>query len=153
LEKLELFKIFLTSGLTITGGVLIFVLGQMILKFVIEPIHEFNKLKGEIAYSLVFYANVYMNVPLSYTDLSEDRQDRDKAQQVFRGLASQLCPRARIIPWLKIWESLKFVPKYKNIIEATKDLIGLSNSIHEVTTNVNRMRRERIEAHLNIQAI
>ena len=83
MEKLELFKIFLTSGLTITGGVLIFVLGQMILKFVIEPIHEFNKLKGEIAYSLVFYANVYMNVPLSYTDLSEDRQDRDKAQQVF----------------------------------------------------------------------
>ena len=40
-------------------AVVVFVAGQFVVKFVIEPVHEQSKVIGEIAYALVFYANIY----------------------------------------------------------------------------------------------
>ncbi|MFN6188908.1 MAG: hypothetical protein ACK460_22975, partial [Microcystis sp.] len=57
----ELFKIILTSSLTVIGGIIVLVVGQIITKFFIEPIHEQAKAIGEIAYSLTMYSNVYGN--------------------------------------------------------------------------------------------
>lgn len=51
----ELEKIFFTSALTIFGGVLVYVIGQVTSKFLIDPIHEQKKLIGEIGDSLIFY--------------------------------------------------------------------------------------------------
>lgn len=42
----DLTKILLTSSLTVLGGVLVFVTGQLIVKFLIEPIHELKKIIG-----------------------------------------------------------------------------------------------------------
>jgi hypothetical protein len=44
-------------GLTILGGITIFVGGQILIKFIIEPFYEQSKLIGEIANSLIYYAN------------------------------------------------------------------------------------------------
>jgi hypothetical protein len=150
LEQLELFKIFLTSSLTIIGGVTIFVIGQIILRFIIEPILELNKLRGEIAFSLIFYANVYINPPANLV-FPEDRKLLDNIQEVLRKLASQLCPRASVIPLFKIWELLKIVPNFDNFAAATTELIGLSNSIHEPNVDFNKIRREKIKKLLNIK--
>ncbi|MCJ7635467.1 hypothetical protein MUP77_24145, partial [Candidatus Bathyarchaeota archaeon] len=57
----ELFKIVLTSSLTIFGGIVVLTMGQIITKFFIEPIHEQFRLIGEINDSLIYYANVYCN--------------------------------------------------------------------------------------------
>ena len=51
----ETLKIVLTSSRTILGGIVVFVVGQVITKFVIEPMHERSKLIGEIANSLIYY--------------------------------------------------------------------------------------------------
>jgi hypothetical protein len=52
----ELVKIFLTSGLTIVGDVLVFVLGQVIQKSLLDPVHEQSKAIGEIYFGLVYDA-------------------------------------------------------------------------------------------------
>jgi len=153
LELSKLFEIFLTAALTIIGGVIIFVTGQLILRFIVEPIQDLNRLRGEIAYSLIFYSNVYMNVPPPYTDLSEDNKSRDEVQKIFRQLASQLCPKINIIPWSTAWGMLQIVPKFQNVTLATTELIGLSNSIHAVNVDFNRIRREKIETLLNIKIV
>jgi len=47
-----------TVFLTVFAGVTTYVLGQLILKFLIEPVHELKRTIGEIAHSLVEHANV-----------------------------------------------------------------------------------------------
>ncbi len=59
---------YLTASITILGGFIVFVLGQIVVKFFIEPIHEQSKTIGEIAYSLIFYANLYSNPGNSFPD-------------------------------------------------------------------------------------
>jgi hypothetical protein len=51
-------KIILTSIGTIIGGLIILAVGQIIIKFFIDPYQEYRKLLGEIVDVLTFYANV-----------------------------------------------------------------------------------------------
>lgn len=44
---------------TVVSGTLVFVVGQIILKFIIEPIHKQKEIIGEIADALIYYANLY----------------------------------------------------------------------------------------------
>ena len=125
----EEFRIVLTACLTAFGtvvsGAVIFVFGQLVGKFFIEPIHEQSKLIGEIANSLIIYADLYANPGTGRPEAM------DEAATVFRQQASQLRVTSRSIPWYGLWVFLRFVPKRVNIIEASRNLIGLSNSIHQ----------------------
>jgi hypothetical protein len=44
----ELEKIFLTSAVTIVGGLLVYISSQIFSKFLIEPIHELKKAIGDV---------------------------------------------------------------------------------------------------------
>ncbi len=61
----DLTKIVLTSVFTILGGVFVYVAGQLLTRFFIDPYHEYRKCVGEIADALIFYANIYSNPGLS----------------------------------------------------------------------------------------
>lgn len=87
----ELFKIILISCLTVLGGIVVFVMGQIITKFFIEPLHEQSKLIGEIAYSLIFYANLYSNPG------SGNFEKIEEASKVLRQQASQLLEKSYAI--------------------------------------------------------
>lgn len=50
----DLERILLTSALTILGVVVVLVMGQLLSKFLIEPIHELRKVVGEVRFSLAF---------------------------------------------------------------------------------------------------
>jgi hypothetical protein len=141
----ELYKIILTAGLTILGGVFVYTRGQIISKFFIEPIHDQSRCIGEISDSLIFYANQYSNPGTGKLD------DMDKASRVLRQQASLLIARTHIIRWYSLFEFLKLVPKRSAVTEASKNLIGLSNSIHRGDPLVNGNRRREIERSLNIK--
>ena len=119
----EAFKIFLTSGLTVLGGVLIYTLGQFISKFFIEPIHAQAKCIEHISHSLIFYANVYCNVSNKQHDI------REKISNTIRHQASVLISRTNMIRVYSFFEHLKLVPKRDDVDKAVAELIGLSNSI------------------------
>ena len=141
----ELFKIVLTSSLTILGGILVFVVGRIIERFSIEPIHEQLRLTGEIADSLIFYANLYSSPGIG------NPEKMGEASKVLRQQASQLMARTHVIPWYKLWQLLRIVPKHTDVIEASRNLIGLSNSIHQGDPMVNNDRRKEIEKRLRIK--
>ena len=144
----DLFKIFLTSSLTVVGGVLIFVIGQIIEKFLIEPIHEQSNVIGEIADSLIFYADLYSNPGIGKPE------EMDEASQALRRQASRLMARTHAIRCYWLMQLLRIVPKHKDILKARQNLIGLSNSIHRNDpglSEVNDARRREIEESLRIR--
>jgi hypothetical protein len=78
----DLDKIIYTSVATIIGGVFVLVMGQIVIKFLIEPYQEYRKLLAEIVDALTFHANV-----------AADRmkpEDVREAHKAFRQNASRL---------------------------------------------------------------
>jgi hypothetical protein len=143
----ELFKIILTSSLTIFGGILIYVVGRIIEKFFIEPIHEQFKIIGKIADSLIFYANIYTNPGSKLIE----KEKMDEASNVLRQQASHLMAKTQVIQWYKFWQHLRIMPKYADVIEAHGKLITLSNSVHKGKAIENDSLRKEIEKLLRIK--
>jgi len=169
-------NIFVTSGLTILGGIIIFVGGQILTKFIIEPFYEQSKLIGEIANSLIYYANVGAGVEPHYFQQLQNlsKQDnlevtarklmveryedliRNESKQlgeatiVLRQQASQLMGRTNAIPFYGLWVVLSFgfLPTRKYVIEASQELIGLSNDPSKSTD-----RARKIAKYLRIKII
>ncbi|RLJ06909.1 MAG: hypothetical protein DRP16_04420, partial [Candidatus Aenigmatarchaeota archaeon] len=103
--------IFLTTFLTVFTGVTVYALSQIVIKFFIEPIHEQKKLIGEIADTLIFYANICSN-PSTHS-----KRKNKEASTTLRQLASYLVSKTHIIMWYKLFSWLKIIPKKENILE------------------------------------
>jgi len=145
----ELWRIVLTASITIVGGTVVYVLGHFLVTLFVEPIHRLRSLIGEIADSLVFYANVYSNPGSGQGEIM------DEASEVLRRQAAQLRARAHSVPLYSLWSLMKLVRKRTDIEEASRELIGLSNSIHRSEPNLgieNHRMREKIEELLDIQS-
>lgn len=150
----ELEKIFLTSGLTIGGGVTVYVIGQLLSKFVIEPIHELRKVIGEVRFALAFHAPT-INTPISRTQVTSD-----KAYDALMKCSADLLVRAEGIPLYGVISrvSFRFVPEKKKVADAAKWLRGLSTHVHEsgekAIKNLQEIqdRIERIQQSLGISS-
>ena len=117
-----------TFVFTVIGGVLIYVLGQIFIKFFIEPIHEQDKCIGEIIDAMIFYANLYSN-PCPFEDSKPEAiEERQKASDFIRQLASKLRAKNQQIRWYKFFVFCRLTRKRNSVIEVHKLLIGISNS-------------------------
>jgi hypothetical protein len=133
---------------TVVAGVLIFVGGQLLSRFLVDPLHEWRKLKGEIAHALVFYSNVHVAPRLHSVEFGEE------AMKHYRDLASQLWQRVHAIPCHRLFVLLRLVPSWKRVQAASSGLIGLSNSVFETDPlhhmDRNKMR-ERVREALGLR--
>lgn len=124
----ELFKIVLTSSLTVFGGIMVFVGGQLVTRFFIDPIHEQDKLLGEIANLLILYANVsYIKGNPPAKDSSDWKQIEDMSQEL-RRISGRL--RGATYSMRAYWLFQKFQLVRLNrdeVLEISKSLIGWSN--------------------------
>lgn len=113
--------------LTVVTGTLVFVLGQICLKLIIEPYIEQQKVISEIRYSLIFYGNAYC----SKDDLANTEKLKriSDAQLKFRALAGQLVAVNMFVRGYGFWRYFLFAPARENIKVASSGLIGLSNSL------------------------
>lgn len=151
----EISKILLTSLLTVFGGVIIFVVGQIFVKFILEPLNEQSKLIGEIANSLNFYANVGARVEQHYYEeiekafkldepaktfisqryeqiLQNHYKKQDDAADILRQQSSKLIGITYSIPFYDFWSKrFKRFPKNENIIKAASQIRLMSNLTHE----------------------
>ncbi len=147
----DLWKIVLTSALTVAGGVLVLVVGQFAQRFFIEPLHEQTKLIGEITYALAYYAPVYGNPSpgrvvmqpggINLTDAAEDK---------LRALASHLIATVTTARWPGLAD-LVFSPPHKDLLQGARALIGLSNSVRTGTPKGNLEIRDRAVKLLQIE--
>lgn len=145
----DLTIILLTSSLTVLGGVFVFVVGQLLGKFVIEPVQDLKKLLGEIRFALVFHAQAILT-PVG------DRAREDEAQKTLRKLSCDLRSKVGAIPFYGVWSTIScgFLPPKENAFKASTQLIGLSNSMHQSDrSDKNDARVSNIEKLLNYEPV
>lgn len=143
----ELEKIFLTSSLTILGGIITYVAGQIILKFLIEPIHKQSETIGDISDALIYYAREYSSPGRLKKEML------DEAHNKLRQSASLIKAKSYTIKFYNFFEACKLIPKLKSIETASSELIGLSNSMYGGPGNngvENSERADKIRKLLNI---
>ena len=121
----ELFKIVLTSSLTVLGGVIVFSLGQLIQKFLIDPVHEQAKVIGEISFGLTYYACWYANPGMGKAD------DLKAVYDALRHCASQLAATTNSIHCYRCFNMLGLVPDRRDVSDAKGRLLLIANSIYQ----------------------
>ncbi|ETB64125.1 TPA: hypothetical protein DIC38_00595 [Candidatus Nomurabacteria bacterium] len=142
----EVLKIFLTAGLTVFGGVVIYAFGQILLKFFIKPIYEQKKIISEINDTIIFYAN-------RFGIYKEIHSKAEEVSDKLRSLSTQLRARTKMIPFYNHFQKCGFVVPEKDINDACSALIGLSNSVYHNENNSDHISRykETISIKLNIE--
>ena len=113
----------LTAVITVIVGVLVYSFSQIASRFIFEPIHRQDEIRGEIADSLIFYANVYANPGTASPQLTAQASDK------FRQLASLLMSRTCLIRVYGFFSWLGLIPGILNLMKAHGNLIGLSNNV------------------------
>ncbi len=112
----------MTIFFTIISGVIVFVLGQTILKLFIEPWQMQRECIAKISNHLLMYANVYSN----HGAISDD-----KSSLIFketRALAAEWVASCNRMPFYKSLTKIAPFPSLEVVDKVQKNLIGLSNS-------------------------
>ncbi len=109
--------------ITVITGTLVYVLSQLLSKFIIDPIQKFKEVIGNIASAISYYGR-------EYTSLGAMPKEKiNEAHETFRSLSGELQTRVLLIPYYNFWAKLHFVPKVDIVAAATKSLIFLSNVV------------------------
>lgn len=109
--------------ITIIIGVLTLVFGQIVIKFVIEPIQRQQELIGKIAHNLIYYADIWSNPGFA------SKENHEEPSKIFRQQSSELRALTNLIKGYHYFSGLGLVPSFENVDKAAKNLIGLSNSL------------------------
>jgi len=130
----------------IISGVAVFIIGEIIVRFFLGPLHRLKEIKGEIASVLLFHANNYGQEYAKLDDILGNEggdekimneriesakkwnDDLSKASDETRSAAAKLISVCEGIPFYNQLSTLKIVPPKSAIITSKKHLIGLSNS-------------------------
>ncbi|MGH8758777.1 MAG: hypothetical protein ACREVW_04590 [Burkholderiales bacterium] len=129
-----------TVFLTVVSGVVTYVLGQLVVKLVIDPVQEMKKTIGQIAHSLIEQANVTSNPGLPREEVIAE------ASKLLRQLSSQLQSHLYLVPWYKVTAKVFHLPEIQKVLKASSYLIGLSNSLHRPTDSAYENNAKRVEA-------
>lgn len=151
----ELEKIVWTAAFTIFGGVLVYVIGQLLSKFLIDPTHELKKVIGEVRFNLAFYA------PTIHTPIARTPERSDKAYEALLKSSCELLAKVNAIPFYGLVSciSFGFLPSKKHIRDAATQLRGLSTYMHETGDKANSHveiignRVAKIEKCLNLESL
>ena len=128
----DLAKIILTSAFTVTGGILVFVIGQMIQRLAIEPIQELRKTISQVRFTLLFHA------PVIFTPISRTEERSNAAYAALMHSSCDLIMRADAIPFYSTFSDFfQLFPKKSQVIEAAKWLRALSTYVHETDNRAN----------------
>lgn len=113
----------MTLFTTIFAGVSVFILGQIFLKWMIEPIQELRKVITEI---LFYLANDYSIIHNAHI---VDKEEALSSCKNLKRLGASLLSRQELIPFYEKVSRILRLPKRKDIIVASRRLSLMSNSI------------------------
>lgn len=148
----DLDKILLTSASTIFGGLTVFVIGQLLSRFLIEPIQEIKKAIGEVRFNLAYYAAII------HTPISRDKERSDAAYDAIMRNSCELLTKVDAIPFYGFLPRQCVLPT-KDIQRAAVDLRALTTYLHETgekaASHIEAINRlvESIERHLQLRPL
>lgn len=151
----ELGKIVWTAALTIFGGVLVYIIGQLLSKFLIDPTHQLKTVIGEVRCNLTFHA------PTIHTPIARTPERSDKAYEALLKSSCDLLAKVNAIPFYGLVSciSFGFLPSRSHIRDAATQLRGLSTYVHETGEQANShtevigRRVAKIEKCLNLESL
>ena len=144
----------LLVAVTVLGGVVVFIVGQIFVVLFVERIRLQARTIEDVAVALLRYARDY-TAPTPEAELTADhRAFLLNAQDEFRTLAARLRASALTLRWYRFFERVRLVLPRRDVIQASRGLIGLSNSLpphpEGGVEGAERFRRE-VEAFLDIE--
>jgi len=109
------------------AGVTVYVIGQLISKFLIEPLHELRKVVGEVRFNLGFHA------PTIHTPIGRTKETSEAARQALMKSSCDLIAKLHAVPGFEVFRHLSFgvLPNRNDIEAAAIQLRGLSTYVHE----------------------
>jgi len=128
-----------TVFLTVLAGVITYVLGQLILKLMIEPVNDLKRTIGGIAHSLIEHANVIQN-----PGVPKEEKITETSQHL-RRLSSQLEAHLYLVPLYSCTSKIFFLPSRDKILLAARALMGLSNSVFRAEEGIYKQNARRVE--------
>ena len=137
------------------GGLTIFVMGQLLSKFLVEPLHELRKAVGEVRFNLAFHA------PQIHTPEGRSKEDSDKVREALMKSSCDFIADLHGIPMYDFTRLLAFgvLPCKKAIEDASVKLRALSTYVHQTgdkahsSLNVVEERIKRIEKLLRLEPL
>jgi hypothetical protein len=106
---------------TVISGTMVFILSQILQRFILEPIQNYKKTVGKIDNKLKFYSNILTSS--SFTDeFLSDMTD------IIRNLSCELEANYKQIPFASVFSKIKLIESSQDIAKVTQGLIFLSNA-------------------------
>jgi len=108
-------------------GLAVYVAGQILSKFFIEPLHELKKSAGEVRFNLAFHATTI------HTPIGRTKERSDEARIALLKNSCDLISKLHAVPFYSVTRFLSFgvLPCKKAIESAAVQLRGLSTYVHE----------------------
>ena len=122
----EWMKIILTAAVTVTGGVFVFALSQLLQRLVLDPLDQQRRVIADIDVVLTYRAWAYATP--GDPDRGRDSR-RDEAEEECRHLASRLIATTNAIRWWTASECLGAICR-EDARVARQHLIGIANRIY-----------------------
>lgn len=121
---------------TILSGVTVYVFGQIVLMFVVQPVHRQKETRGKIIEFLLLYARTFLSPGLPPIQYHSEENDLKIAKQkeasvLAKELASELTVRSSAIPFYSILNILGICPNLSDVRSARDSLFALSSGIHK----------------------
>lgn len=129
-----------TVFFTVLSGVFTFVIGQLVVKLVLDPVQDLKKTIGQISHTLVERANVIANPGVPHKEVMDETSDS------LRKLSSQLHAHLYLVPSYNRTATVFRLPSKEKLLTASTNLIGLSNSVYRADEKVYEVNAKRVEA-------
>ena len=117
-------EIFLTSTLTVVSGVIVYIIGEVLQTIWLSPLQKYKEIKHDVAVTLTYYARDYNNVVDIKDKEKIDLENIKEVSDKLRTISCELTGYIETLSWMKIG-----IPTKKDLSEAAKCLMGLSNSL------------------------
>jgi hypothetical protein len=128
-----------TVFFTVLSGVITFVIGQLIVKLILDPIQEMRRTIGLVSHTLVERANVISNPG------DPAKQVMDATSDELRRLSSQVHAHLYLVPFYNTTSRIFRLPAKEKLLTASVALIGLSNSVYKADDRVYESNAKRVE--------
>lgn len=115
------------AGLTLIGGVMLFLFSEAIRGFMIKPTIKMRELRGTIIDRVVFYQNQLFNG-------ASDNATGLAISTELRSLATQYRAAMTGIYGYGFVRTLRLVPPRESVDAISRNLVGLSNSVPPVSS-------------------
>jgi len=131
--------------ITIITGLIVFVLSQLFLRLVLDPITNMQKVIAEIAFALINYNQIIQN------EIKYDDEYKLESEEL-RKLASRLYASWKLVPKYSKFRWIFGLPIQNSILRSCKLLFLLSYNLRMSSSNSDERvnKKETIEKLLNL---